>query len=149
MRKAVSILLLALTVLGLGAAAFAQEDQAPGVEPKVLAVDVPGTGIIFMRLRVAPPGMTLYEYRDLIWQRIADALRPGLESGQLLDGKAVTIKFPKDGNPQIYIGEHLIVEVDKEHAILNGSTQKGLAEVWAANLALALDRWAYINRPLR
>src|SRR5690606_14460666 len=43
MRKAVSILLLALTVLGLGAAAFAQEDQAPGVEPKVLAVDVPGT----------------------------------------------------------------------------------------------------------
>lgn len=151
MRKAITVLLIAMCVVGLGAVVSAQEAAAPASEsaPTVLAVDVPGTGIVFMRVRVPVGDMTLYEYRELIWQRLADALRPGLEAGQPLNGEAVRLVIPEEGNPQIFVADHLIVEVDEEHATLNQSTQVALAEVWAANLALALDRWAWINRPLR
>ena len=146
MKKTVSMMLLvALCVLSLGAFVSAEE----GATPQTLAVDVPGTGMIFMRLRVAPEDMSLVELRELIWERLSNALSPGLESGELLTGDAVTVRFPKDADPQIYVGDHLIIEVDKNHATLNQSNQEALAEVWAANLALALDRWAHINRPLR
>lgn len=151
MRKAITVLLIAMCFVGLGAVAMAEEAAQPATEmaPTVLAVDVPGTGIVFMRVRVSVGDMTIYEYRELIWQRLADALRPGLEAGQPLDGSAVRIVVPEKGDPQIYVADHLIVEVDEKHAALNQSTQIALAEVWAANLALALDRWAWINRPLR
>lgn len=150
MRKTVSLLMIAVCIVVLSAAFVAAqtETQASGSELSVLAVDVPGTGIVFMRLRVAPEGMSLLQLRDLIWQRISDALRPGLERGQPLDGSAVRVVVPEDGDPEIYIGDHFIIAVDKEHAAINGSTQTGLAEVWAANLALALDKWAHINRPM-
>lgn len=144
MKKSISMLLIVLFVLGLGAFASAQEGA-----PQTLAVDVPGTGMVFMRLRVAQGDMSLIQTREVIWQRLAEALSPGLESGQLLNGASVTIRLPKGGNPQIYVADQLIVEVDKEHATLNNSNQAALAEVWAANLSLALDRWAHINRPMR
>lgn len=150
MRKAIAMLLIAMCFVGLGAVTFAEEAAEPASESTpMLAVDVPGTGIVFMRIRVPVGDMTVYEYRDLIWQRLSDALRPGLEAGQPLNGEAVRIVIPDEGNPQIYVADHLIVEVDENHASLNQSTQVALAEVWAANLALALDRWAWINRPLR
>lgn len=145
MRKTTSSLLILLLLLSVTVFVSAQEQ--PVVSPP-LAVDVPGTGIIFMRLRVPVGGMSLFEMRDLIWERLTAALRPGLESGEPLDGTAVSIRFPEGKDPQIFVGEHLIVEVDREHALVNQSTQEALAEVWASNLALALDRWAEINRAL-
>lgn len=147
MKKSIYLLLVVIALLTTGVIASAQE--AAAVSPQVLAVDVPGTGMIFMRVRVPHIDMTLVETRELIWQRLADVLSPGLESGELLNGNAVKVRVPKDEDPQILVADQLIFAVDKDHAALNNSSQVALAEVWAANLALALDRWAYINRPLR
>lgn len=147
MRKAVSILLVSLCVLGMST--FISANEVAEGAPQTLAVDVPGTGMVFMRLRVTQDDMSLIQMRELIWERLAAALSPGLESGQPLNGDAVTVRFPKDARPAIFVDDHLIVEVDAKHAALNESTQEALAEVWAANLSLALDRWAHINRPLR
>lgn len=113
-------------------------------------VDVPGTNMVWMRIRVALPGLTAYEYRDLIHERIADALAPGFAAGEPLTGAAVRVAASEGGAaPAVYIGDVMIVEVDAAHARIHGSTQEGLARRWAAQLAEALDVWAEINRRLR
>lgn len=146
MKRTTSIILVALLIFGVSGYVMAQDSTL-----QTLAVDVPGTGMVFMRLRVPHDGLSLLETRELIWERISDALRPGLEEGQLLDGQSVRVVIPEDetDDPQVFIADQLIIEVDEEHAALNNSSRAGLAEVWAANLELALDRWARINQPIQ
>lgn len=138
---------LLLTLFTLSGTALAS-GEAPLVLQGSVAVDVPGTNVVFMRLRAPQGELDVYAVRDLIWERLAVALAPGIEAGAPLDGRAVSVRVPAVGSPGVYVADQLIVEVDELHAAINQSSPEALAEVWAGNLALALDRWAQINRPL-
>jgi hypothetical protein len=134
------ILMVCVVLIGLTISTHAQN------APAAIPVDVPGTNIIFMNLRVPIGNLDLYASRELIWERIFQALSPGLEEGNPLNGESVWVDQPKYGNPKIYIDEVMIIEVDSKHASLNRTTAAKLAQLWAKNLALALDKWAEINR---
>lgn len=131
------------TLLVMGIAISAAASAAAQVE--ALPVDVPGTNIVFMSVRAAEPGQTLHEARALIWKRLVEAFAAAEQTGARIDGGSVSVVVPENGDPQILVGGMLVVEVDAIHAAINGTTQEGLARVWAANLARALDRWAEIN----
>lgn len=128
-------------LLALVASVVASANQA---EPAVLPVDVPGTNIVFMNVRVPQPGLTLYETRALIWKRLVEAFAVAEAEGLRIDGSAVQLELG-DGDPRILVAGQVVVTVDATHAAINGTTQEGLAAVWAANLARALDRWAEIH----
>lgn len=112
--------------------------------PEILPVDVPGTNIVFMNVRVAEPGLTLYETRALVWKRLTEAFALAQAEGDTIDGRSVTIEVDGD-DPRILVAGQWIVSVDATHAAVNGTTQEELAAIWAANLARALDRWAEIH----
>lgn len=143
MARRIAVLCVA-TLLVIGFALSAAAADTGAVE--ALPVDVPGTNIVFMRVRAAAPGQTLYEARALIWKRLVEAFALAERTGAAIDGRSVSVVIPETGNPQILVNGMLIVEVDAVHAALNGTTQEGLARVWADNLSRALDRWAEINR---
>lgn len=134
--------LLVLAVSFALAASFAV--SANQAAPEMLPVDVPGTNIVFMNVRVAEPGLTLFETRALIWKRLTEAFALAEAEGLGIDGSSVQVEVG-EGDPRILVAGQLIVSVDATHAAINGTTQEGLASVWAANLARALDRWAQIH----
>ena len=45
-------------------------------------------------------------------------------------------------SPAIYVGEKLFFTVDEDHAAYNGTTPMALAERWADNLRLAIQKYA-------
>jgi len=141
-RKVVLLGVALLLVIGATVSAAASE-AAPG---EALPVDVPGTNIVFMSVRAAAPGQTLHEARAMIWKRLVEAFAVSDQTGARVDGRAVSVVVPETGDPRILVNGMLIVEVDAAHAAINGTTQEGLARVWAANLSRALDRWAEINQ---
>ncbi|MBO2520601.1 MAG: hypothetical protein LOD85_05920 [Clostridia bacterium] len=139
-RKVALWALAVLLALGTTLTAAAQDGTVAR-----LPVDVPGTNVVFMSVRWAPPGQTLYDVRAEIWKRLVEVLAQAERSGVPVSGQSVSVELPEDGDPRILVNGMLIVEVDARHAELNLTTQEGLAQVWAANLARALDRWAEIN----
>lgn len=138
-RSALCVLAVAL-VLGGSLTLSAQEGA-----PVYLPVDVPGTNIVFMNVRVAQPGLTLYETRALIWKRLSEAFAQAEAEGTKIDGRSIEVDLAPSGDPRILVAGRLIVAVDAAHAAINGTTQEALAEIWADRLARALDRWAEIH----
>lgn len=133
------LVLAVLVALAVSVAAAANE-----AEPAMLPVDVPGTNIVFMNVRVPEPGVSLFETRALIWKRLVEAFALAEAEGLRINGSLVQVELG-EGDPRILVAGQLVVSVDATHAAINGTTQEGLAAVWAANLARALDRWAEVH----
>lgn len=129
---------LLLIVLAMGVS-MAEVNASSDI---VLNVDVPGTNVIFMRVRAPQGNLDPYEVRAEIWKRLTEVLN----HDKAINGSSVSVAYPEDGNPRILVKATVIVDVDAVHAAINGSSQEDLAKVWAEKLALALDRWAEINR---
>lgn len=140
-RHIVACVVAAVLALASALPALAQEG-----DPEWLPVDVPGTNIVFMNVRVPQPGLDLYQTRAMIWKRLVEAFAAAEAAGETIDGSSVTVVVEEGADPRILVAGHLIVEVDPVHAAINGSTQEDLAGVWAANLRRALDRWAELHR---
>lgn len=135
-----SVIVVALA-FGIVFPAFGQEGA-----PDRLPVDVPGTNVVFMNVRVAEPGLDLYQTRASIWKRLVEALAAAEARGESLDGRSVSVEAQDGADPRIMVAGQLIVTVDPAHAAINGTSQEELAAVWAANLRRALDRWAELHR---
>lgn len=140
-RHIVACVVAAVLALASALPALAQEG-----DPEWLPVDVPGTNIVFMNVRVPEPGLDLYQTRAMIWKRLVEAFAAVEAAGETIDGDLVTVEAEEGADPRILVGGHLIIAVDPFHAAINGSTQEDLAAVWAANLRRALDRWAELHR---
>ena len=123
-------LFVALLVLGGSLPGLANQAM-----PQFLPVDVPGTNIVFMNVRVAHPGLTLHETRAIVWKRLVDVFAQAVEDGARIDGRSVEVEAVQGGDPRILVAGQLIVSVDATHAAINGTTQLELAAIWAANLA--------------
>ena len=74
----------------------------------------------------------------IVYERLIDALGYyGRDSGPEL----VNIQIVSN-SPAIYIGERLDFTVDEDHAVYNGTSPMALAERWAENLRLAIQKYA-------
>lgn len=116
-----------------------------------IEVELPGTNVVFLRLRAESTEMSVFAHRELIYRRLADVLQASLQAGVPLTSKDVRVVMPGEMEgaplkyPAVFVADQLIVEVDPVHASINRSTQEGLARVWARNLGQALDIWAELN----
>lgn len=114
-------------------------------------VELPGTNIVFLRLRAESTEMSVFAHRELIYRRLGDVLQASLQAGVPLTGEDVRVVLPGEIEdvqlkyPAVFVADQLVIEVDPVHAAINRSTQEGLARVWARNLGRALDVWAELN----
>lgn len=133
---ACGLLAALLAAFALPAAASAQAALEPEEE-----WDVIFSGVLVMRVRFGLGGLSSLERQHLIYQRLRDAvdtLGPDLSPDLVQVTEA-------DGQVFLQLGPHVIATVDEAHARYQQSTPRGLAEVWAANLRRAVERYVALQ----
>lgn len=96
--------------------------------------DVVVGGVLVLRIRAEAGGMSVQQRAIIVEQRITNVLSKVRPTPQ-----AITVRMV-GGQPAIFAGEIMIITVDANHARLNGTTPRSLAEVWARNLRVALPK---------
>lgn len=89
---------------------------------------------VVLRVRVAPPEMTVGERTLIVERRVVDII-----SYEKLSPPDVKVK----GNPNwpaIYVGNHMLITVTPADAQANGTTQMDLANKWAENVRRQLPK---------
>lgn len=104
---------------------------APGA---AAAGDVVVGGILVLRVRAEAGGMSIEQRAMIVEQRITNALSKGRPAAS-----AITIRLV-NAQPAIFVGEIMLITVDANHARINGTTQRALAEIWLRNLQEALPK---------
>lgn len=128
------LLLSVALVMPYGASTVYAAEENPGE-----AVDI--AGVVVLRVRVSVDGLDPLAQVSQIRQRWLQVLE---EAKETLSPEMVRIE-ETDGVPVIYVGSVPLITVDENHARLNGTTPNGLAEVWAANLRRAIERYREIH----
>lgn len=148
MRKALTrlgllILLSAVGLSGLvmGNPGAAHAQAATAAETLDSSAEVEVAGVVIVRFRVPVNGVTPMEHASRVYQRWVEGL---YRAGDNLSPNLVRIE-EENGVPVIYMGSVRFVEVDEQHARLNGTTPQLLAEVWANNLRRAITRYMEIH----
>ncbi|MGI6037284.1 MAG: hypothetical protein ACOYD6_03545 [Limnochordia bacterium] len=127
MKKSVVIgLVLVCLIMALTVTVMAQEDY-----PVELA------GVTILRVRFPASGFDASERMHIAYERLIDAL--GYYDLNL-EPELVNIRI-QSNSPAIFIGDKLFFTVDEDHAVYNGAAPMVLAEKWAANLRLAIEKY--------
>ncbi|OUN01163.1 MAG: hypothetical protein BAA04_13235 [Firmicutes bacterium ZCTH02-B6] len=103
--------------------------------------DVVFSGVVVMRMRFGIDGLTPLERQHRIYQNLRNAVD---SLGENLSPDLVQVT---EANGEVYLqlGPYVITVVDEAHARYQQSTRQGLAEVWAANLRRAVERYISIH----
>lgn len=112
-----------------------------------IPVDIPGTGVNFFLYRYEGP-IIPYQEINAIWANLSSAFSQWVNEGQdprALTGDNVQVLIDETGKVEIYIKNQFIVKVDEYHAKLNKATPVQLAEKWAENLRLGVEKFVAIN----
>ena len=126
-HKVLQLVLLSM-VLALVLTAFAHAQGYP--------VDL--AGVTILRVRFPASGYDAQERMMIVYERLIDALGYyGRDSGPELENIQVV-----SHSPALYIGERIFFTVDEDHAVYNGTSPMALAERWAENLRLAIQKYA-------
>ena len=110
---------------------------AAGAEAGAGYATVELSGVVILRVRDAAGWPTVYARADEIYKRLNEAINTYQDS---LSPELVQVRQVGQ-TPAIFIGETLFVTVDPVSARLNGVPPQRLADIWAANLRQALERF--------
>jgi hypothetical protein len=127
-KHKVLLLVLFSMVLALVLTAFAHAQGYP----------VELAGVTVLRVRFPASGYDAEERMMIAYERLIDALG---YYGRDSSPELVNIQLVSN-SPAIYVGEKLFFTVDEDHAAYNGTTPMALAERWADNLRLAIQKYA-------
>ncbi|MBO8142675.1 MAG: hypothetical protein H0Z37_10970 [Firmicutes bacterium] len=98
-------------------------------------------GVVVARIRFGLGGLTPLERQHLVYQRLREAIESYDES---LSPDLVHVT-ESGGQVFVNLGSYVILTADEAHARYHQSIPRGLAEVWAANLRRAVERYVHIN----
>jgi len=105
------------------------------------AWDVVLSGVVVLRVRFGIDDLTPLQRQHRIYQNLRDAVD---KLGDKLSPDLVRVT-EADGEVYLQLGPYVITVVDEAHARYQRSTRQGLAEVWAANLRRAVERYIEIH----
>ena len=89
---------------------------------------------IVLRIRFPADSQSILQRRQIVNERIITAFRRERVTPANIVARQV------GGEWAIYVGQTLIITVDRDHARANGTTPQGLAQVWLARFKELMPR---------
>jgi hypothetical protein len=89
---------------------------------------------IVLRIRFPADSQSILQRRQIVNERIIEAYRQ-----QQITPSNIQVR-PAGGEWAIFVGSQLIITADREHARMNGTTPRLLAETWAAKLRVLMPK---------